>query len=402
MPFAGYLVSTGRFDLYLAATAGAIGCNLGSIVAYEVGKRGGRPLASDGADIVLIGPGETRRRRPLLRALGVGRGADRAAAAGDPHASSPFPPGVARMQLVPFHVYTFIGSWPWCFGLAWVGHEAGRGVGQRSAAEGGVPFGRPGDRRGAGRGGRLLHLAPRARGQEKLQPRSPTARSSARRGRARAARHHRLDSATRIAGSALSGEPASNGGCGSYSRLSCTELGMVVAADRRDQRQREVDPRGDAAAGHAVAVDHVRVRATGSAPNSARLSRYAQCVVARYPSSSPAAPRISEPVQTLVTHCACSPDLAHPGHRSRRRRSPAMTPNPPGTHRMSGIRAVGEGRGRQDREAGIGRHRIERLGDQIERRIAQPRQHLRRAGQVELGDVGKQQEGDMRSGECWP
>lgn len=45
MPFAGYLVSTGRFDLYLAATAGAIGCNLGSIVAYEIGKRGGRPVA---------------------------------------------------------------------------------------------------------------------------------------------------------------------------------------------------------------------------------------------------------------------------------------------------------------------------------------------------------------------
>jgi len=58
MPFAGYLVSTGRFDLYLAATAGAIGCNLGSIVAYEVGKRGGRPMAERWGRYVLIGPGE--------------------------------------------------------------------------------------------------------------------------------------------------------------------------------------------------------------------------------------------------------------------------------------------------------------------------------------------------------
>ena len=33
MPFAGYLVSTGEMNLYLAATAGAIGCNVGSIVA---------------------------------------------------------------------------------------------------------------------------------------------------------------------------------------------------------------------------------------------------------------------------------------------------------------------------------------------------------------------------------
>jgi len=35
MPFAGYLVYTGAMKLVWAATAGAIGCNLGSLVAYE-------------------------------------------------------------------------------------------------------------------------------------------------------------------------------------------------------------------------------------------------------------------------------------------------------------------------------------------------------------------------------
>src|SRR3546814_8352495 len=58
MPFAGYLVSTGRFDLVLAATAGALGRNVGSIVAYEAGKRGGRPLIERWGRFVLIGPGE--------------------------------------------------------------------------------------------------------------------------------------------------------------------------------------------------------------------------------------------------------------------------------------------------------------------------------------------------------
>jgi membrane protein DedA with SNARE-associated domain len=24
-----------------------------------------------------------------------------------------------------FHVYTFLGSWPWCFGLAWLGMKLG-------------------------------------------------------------------------------------------------------------------------------------------------------------------------------------------------------------------------------------------------------------------------------------
>src|SRR5258706_14480782 len=43
MPFAGYLVYAGRMKLVWAATAGAIGCNLGSLVAYEIGCYGGRP-----------------------------------------------------------------------------------------------------------------------------------------------------------------------------------------------------------------------------------------------------------------------------------------------------------------------------------------------------------------------
>jgi membrane protein DedA with SNARE-associated domain len=44
MPFSGYLVSTGRFNLLLVATAGAVGCNLGSTLAYVVGRYGGRPI----------------------------------------------------------------------------------------------------------------------------------------------------------------------------------------------------------------------------------------------------------------------------------------------------------------------------------------------------------------------
>src|ERR1017187_4626589 len=44
MPFAGYLVFTGKMNLIWVATAGAIGCNLGSLVAYEIGCYGGRPL----------------------------------------------------------------------------------------------------------------------------------------------------------------------------------------------------------------------------------------------------------------------------------------------------------------------------------------------------------------------
>ncbi|WP_010160528.1 MULTISPECIES: DedA family protein [unclassified Sphingomonas] len=124
MPFAGYLVSVGRFNLFWAATAGAIGCNVGSIVAYEIGKRGGRPLAERWGRYLLIGPGELDTADRFFARFGsiavlIGRLL--------PVVRSfiAFPAGVARMPLIPFHLYTFLGSWPWCFGLAWVGMTLG-------------------------------------------------------------------------------------------------------------------------------------------------------------------------------------------------------------------------------------------------------------------------------------
>jgi membrane protein DedA with SNARE-associated domain len=124
MPFAGYLVSTGRFDLFWAATAGAIGCNIGSIVAYEVGKRGGRPLAERWGRYILIGHDELDAADRFFAKWGstavlIGRllPVIRTFIA--------FPAGVARMKLLPFHIYTFVGSWPFCFFLAWVGMKLG-------------------------------------------------------------------------------------------------------------------------------------------------------------------------------------------------------------------------------------------------------------------------------------
>src|SRR5213593_1501497 len=54
MPFAGYLVYKGFFNIYWAATAGAIGCNFGSLIAYEVGAYGGRPLIEKYGSYVLL------------------------------------------------------------------------------------------------------------------------------------------------------------------------------------------------------------------------------------------------------------------------------------------------------------------------------------------------------------
>src|ERR1700737_1568590 len=55
MPFAGYLAFTGKFKLLWLATFGALGCNLGSLVAYEIGNYGGRPLVERYGRRILMG-----------------------------------------------------------------------------------------------------------------------------------------------------------------------------------------------------------------------------------------------------------------------------------------------------------------------------------------------------------
>ena len=124
MPFSGYLVHTGQFNLWLLASMGALGCNIGSLVAYEIGCYGGRPLVERYGSYVLLGKHELEwtdhffsrfgdvtvllsRMLPVVRTFIA------------------LPAGIARMPRLRFHLYTFIGSFPWCLGLAYLGMKAG-------------------------------------------------------------------------------------------------------------------------------------------------------------------------------------------------------------------------------------------------------------------------------------
>jgi membrane protein DedA with SNARE-associated domain len=124
MPFAGYLVYTGHFSLVWAATAGAIGCNVGSVIAYEIGCYGGRPLVERYGSHIFLGGHELEMAERFFARFGaaavfIGRllPVIRTFIA--------LPAGIARMPRLRFHVYTFAGSWPWCYGLAWVGMKLG-------------------------------------------------------------------------------------------------------------------------------------------------------------------------------------------------------------------------------------------------------------------------------------
>ena len=124
MPFAGYLVSTGRFSVAGAATMGALGCNVGSTVAYLIAAKGGRAALERWGSYVLISPREIARADQFFARYGsitvfIGRLLPVV------RTFIAFPAGLARMPMMKFQIYTFLGSWPWCFALAYIGYVLG-------------------------------------------------------------------------------------------------------------------------------------------------------------------------------------------------------------------------------------------------------------------------------------
>jgi membrane protein DedA with SNARE-associated domain len=124
MPFAGYVVYQGKLSLFWVATAGAVGCNIGSFVAYWIGAYGGRPLIERYGRYVLLSHHDLDRAEHFFARYGditvlVGRLLPVV------RTFIALPAGIARMSQVRFHLYTFIGSWPWCFALAYAGMKAG-------------------------------------------------------------------------------------------------------------------------------------------------------------------------------------------------------------------------------------------------------------------------------------
>jgi membrane protein DedA with SNARE-associated domain len=124
MPFAGYLVSVGKLNLIGVATAGAIGCNVGSTIAYYVAAKGGRRVLERWGKYILISKAELARTDRFFARYGAatvffGRllPVIRTFIA--------FPAGLARMPMGKFQIYTFLGSWPWCFALAYAGYLLG-------------------------------------------------------------------------------------------------------------------------------------------------------------------------------------------------------------------------------------------------------------------------------------
>ena len=124
MPLAGYALAHTQAQLILLATVASLASNLGSIPAYWVGARGGRPMVERYGSYLLLSRHDLDRVDDFFARFGslavlIGRMLPII------RTFIAFPAGVAKMNQVRFHIYTFIGSWPWCYVLAYVGVKLG-------------------------------------------------------------------------------------------------------------------------------------------------------------------------------------------------------------------------------------------------------------------------------------
>lgn len=124
LPFGGFLVSQGQLSFWGVVLAGTVGGTFGSVGAYLVGLYGGRPLLLRYGRYLLISPrhleqaevwfelyGEATafftRLMPVIRTF------------------ISLPAGMARMPLVRFCIYTFLGSIPWSWLITYLGVRLG-------------------------------------------------------------------------------------------------------------------------------------------------------------------------------------------------------------------------------------------------------------------------------------
>jgi membrane protein DedA with SNARE-associated domain len=124
MPFSGYLAYLGRFNLFFVAIAGAVGCNIGSAIAYWIGAKGGRPLVGRYGKWVLMNNHDLDLMTGFFEKYGsiailVGRMLPLV------QTYVAFPAGIGKMPRLRFHIYTTIGSLIWYTCLAWMGMKLG-------------------------------------------------------------------------------------------------------------------------------------------------------------------------------------------------------------------------------------------------------------------------------------
>jgi membrane protein DedA with SNARE-associated domain len=124
MPFAGFVVSTGKFNLWLVALAGGVGSAVGSAITYYIGYYGGRPLVKKYGKYVFVSQHDLNLADRFFEKYGslstfIGRLLPVV------RTFISVPAGIAKTPFWPFLWYSFFGSFLWSLLLAYVGMKLG-------------------------------------------------------------------------------------------------------------------------------------------------------------------------------------------------------------------------------------------------------------------------------------
>lgn len=125
MPFSGYLVAVGHLKFWDVIVAGTLGNVCGSLLAYSVGRYGGRVAIQRYGQFVGISSDHLKRMDDWF----AGRGALAVLVGRILPIIRTFislPAGISKMALGPFVFFTAVGSFPWLYLLTWTGAYLGR------------------------------------------------------------------------------------------------------------------------------------------------------------------------------------------------------------------------------------------------------------------------------------
>jgi len=124
MPFAGYLAYQGVFNLFLVSIVGAAGCAAGSIISYYIGLKGGRPFIEKYGRYFFM-----KTEHMELAEKWFGKYGDRAVLFSRllpvVRTFISLPAGISRYDFKKLVAFSFLGSLPWTFALAYVGFSFG-------------------------------------------------------------------------------------------------------------------------------------------------------------------------------------------------------------------------------------------------------------------------------------
>lgn len=125
MPYAGYLAFSEHLTFWSVVIVGTVANVVGSLIAYYVGRVGGRPFILKYGRYILLNQKHLERAEHWFSR----HGQSTVFVARLLPALRTFislPAGVAKMSLGPFILYSLLGSLPWNFALAYGGYQLGK------------------------------------------------------------------------------------------------------------------------------------------------------------------------------------------------------------------------------------------------------------------------------------